>query len=1019
MPYSFTRLAADKAAKMSVAQFKAEFDQIKRRSPEFSVNDMDEDSNEPLIISAARHGYVNAVKALLTDPILNVNVQDSHKRTALHYACLNKSNIQLQLIKELLRYKKQIDNHPIRYENAEISLEDEDGKKPFDYLPKDIAQQLIYPMCECGRLDAFKQLHAKGVDIDDYDPSDGKKTPLHIAVIAGHKEIVSAIIDAHPDSIHKLQDAGNTKNTVLHNAAYYYWPEIVTLLLSKGANPSLTNEAGHTPLMYAFESRDNDDASLEKLGKIIQIFADIPHKYRVDLGIRLRVTQYGETYLHIALRNRKPLRVNNYPLTEFILNQIQNGDDILNKKAGEYYKWKTPLQYTIDNNYELIPLLIKKGAKIKLDDEENPTILHYIFTSNRQVALKTMLDELLPESSTANLREELREKLVGVMAEKSKSKKQNILHLAAKGECKDLSLLLEKFDDQHPSPAFTNLMNAVDSDGNTPLYLAIKAKNKDNVIKLLKHNALTTNPKDKELAIDIAIRESSYEILRELLDSLTTIEFQHLVRNNNLKLLHTAAQIEGPEDYRGDTENKLNLLLLKIKDVKDFASLVNQEDENDNTPAHIALIHKKVRNFLVLERTKVKLDATNKAKQSVSKLREENIRLILRAQREMDDRRLAHEKTAKVSADSKAAAVKSTMRSSSGDERSGASSGLLKPSGVKEIERRVSMSGNPSSGTTTPVLAQQPISPPDNTAEALPSEPASVTPPTSTRSDMSGSEQPLMPNEPEQQKGKALEDTQGAIGEHLNGGDNPLLLTTFKRLTNYIANSGFGQHIIRNKYKYLIGGIIALLAIAGFLALCVFCPPVAAKIAVLALVMNVFIKTNLATAATAWLKPVAQAISITLPFTVPAVITVLTLGITWGVCKLNDFGNWISSKFTGNSHLKTLNNSNVDYQAVATQDVRSEQSLAAADTTALRTNMTSNVKSSESPLIIQDVSLWKRVQQFDQEYFQPIVKSLGFFCCGNAAVDDDKSDIKKAPQRTQSEEIERDKSSPPISKATL
>lgn len=1011
VPYSFKKLTADK----TVAQYLAEFEK-----PGFNVNDVDTETNEPLIISAVKLGYDKAVIALMKkaekDKVdLDVNALDSQKRTALHHACINK---HVLLIKEFLKYKTAKSNLI-----ASVTLQDDEGKRPLDYLPpaqtnRDIAQILFYTVCECGRLDAFTQLCSKGVKIDEYKSADEPSTPLHIAVAAGHSEIVSALLekleapDANftgaekkPRGITKREDEENSNNSALHLAAYHRWPDLVLLLISKGAMPNWLNGDDQTPLMYAFESRSNNETDNAKLVQIIRIFADLQRdKFYAKGDIQTRIAKNGETYLHIALRLAKPHTMEKKgnaasdepnQITGFILNAIPDKHPIINAVTKEN---KTPLQYAVEYHYEMIPFLLVKGASLICDDKKSPTILHYMFQKNFLNGLKLLCQNVLPE------------KLIELMAIKSEPDHKTALHLAAKGESEYLSLLLTKFDDK-----YKGIINAIDEDKNTALHLAIEANNTPNVIALLKCNASLDSVNNKgESAIILAIRLNKYEILIELLKTLTKIQFQNLGRTKNRDgstLLHEAVKIEGHEDYKGDKDNILVFILNKLENPRVISELMNIQDSQGNTPAHSALLNKKYRNYIAIQSKGINLKATNKDSQSVEQLANDfnTRREILRVQGQMEQREKDNQKSEQLKKErakedkareeraSAELARLASSRNSSGNDPGSRSSRSPSVVGVSTVPQNT-LTEPP---TLTSVL---PGIPSHISGTATPTDPLSSTPP-SARSDMGNSEQPLVDDAGE----LAKEQPQQAIDKQV-GVENrkSKLPSTFANLVNKISSTRACQHIARNKYKYLIGGISILLLAAGFLALCVFCPPVAAKIAILALVTKVFIKTNLATAATAWLKPVAQAITVTLPATIPLVISVVTLGITFGVCKIIDFGKWVSNLCSSGDR---QNKTSVEYKPVATEELadndRKEKQSVLTD------GMSSNPLLSEKSLlhakavsapIVQNNGGWQWLKKIDEEFMQPFVKGFSIFCCPITNTDKDSAQINKESKRAQAQE---------------
>ena len=88
-------------------------------------------------------------------------------------------------------------------------------------------------------------------------------TPLHVAASRGATSVASALLDFRADLIAK-DAAGRTPldvaaelghvdvlNLFLRDAARYEWPELVMLLIERGAEANARDEIGWAPLHYA------------------------------------------------------------------------------------------------------------------------------------------------------------------------------------------------------------------------------------------------------------------------------------------------------------------------------------------------------------------------------------------------------------------------------------------------------------------------------------------------------------------------------------------------------------------------------------------------------------------------------------------------------------------------------------------------------------------------------------------------------------------------------------------------
>lgn len=104
-------------------------------------------------------------------------------------------------------------------------------------------QTLLARACQKGALDVAKQrLEERPQDLNEADHA--LNTPLHMASIKGHANVVKFLLEKHciVDSVN------DSKDTPLHDAIENGHVEVVKLLLGAGANPTKPNRRGDEPL---------------------------------------------------------------------------------------------------------------------------------------------------------------------------------------------------------------------------------------------------------------------------------------------------------------------------------------------------------------------------------------------------------------------------------------------------------------------------------------------------------------------------------------------------------------------------------------------------------------------------------------------------------------------------------------------------------------------------------------------------------------------------------------------------
>jgi ankyrin repeat protein len=111
-----------------------------------------------------------------------------------------------------------------------------------------------------GNLAAIGALLAEGLDINSVDHIG--HTPLHLAVTAGHVEVIDRLVDAGADINAQASGEGWQDDTPLGCVADSCSVEFAEYLLRLGADPRCPGWMGITPLDRAKERKDRAGKSV-------------------------------------------------------------------------------------------------------------------------------------------------------------------------------------------------------------------------------------------------------------------------------------------------------------------------------------------------------------------------------------------------------------------------------------------------------------------------------------------------------------------------------------------------------------------------------------------------------------------------------------------------------------------------------------------------------------------------------------------------------------------------------------
>jgi ankyrin repeat protein len=106
-----------------------------------------------------------------------------------------------------------------------------------------------------------QMLIENGADLNPHSTWADGETPLHFAARNGSAEAIQVLIDADADLDVQTEVGGTPLINMLRKVARYN-PEIISLLLTGGANPNLQDVDGNTALHYASNYRRAEAISI-------------------------------------------------------------------------------------------------------------------------------------------------------------------------------------------------------------------------------------------------------------------------------------------------------------------------------------------------------------------------------------------------------------------------------------------------------------------------------------------------------------------------------------------------------------------------------------------------------------------------------------------------------------------------------------------------------------------------------------------------------------------------------------
>ncbi|XP_048757850.2 transient receptor potential cation channel subfamily A member 1-like [Ostrea edulis] len=450
----------------------------------------------------------------------------------------------------------------------------------------------ISPLHEASKynsVDVGHLLIESGSDVMIRDNQE--KTPLHHAARRGRVQMVELLLN---DGNSDINATDEDKLTPLHESIIQKHDDTATLLMKSGADVMKTEINGITPYMFA--------SAVELIDVMNMIWKTVFRQHggpNSQLMVNQK-DMWGNTALHMAVDNQclKSIKEiakhggeidsknesGHTPLHRAaIFGDLEITDTLLSSGAAVDTRDNdsfTPLHRAcLYNRHEVVSAFMKNGGDINKKTKElmTPLIMacwkghletvEFLLTNGAQIAA---VDNLMKnalhwtvENAHLQVLLYLLKKCDSVMLESLDFAEQTITHYAAKlGNIAILQGLI-----QHDCK-----LDVRDRDGRTPIHIAAENDN-EAAVEVLYHSSnseLNDGDSDGQTPLSLAVREGQYNTVKLLLSLGADITH----RDENLCTALAVAAREGHVKI-------MKILLVHYAEI-------NATDKNKNTPLHIA-----------------------------------------------------------------------------------------------------------------------------------------------------------------------------------------------------------------------------------------------------------------------------------------------------------------------------------------------------------------------------------------------------------------------------------------------
>ena len=406
-----------------------------------------------------------------------------------------------------------------------------------------------------GKSEMIKSLVAHGADIEIHTATEEKITALHLAAYAGHLKAVQTLVELGAN----IEATSSKESTPLHLSACQRNILVTNFLLEMGANCNAASKQRKTPLFEAVTRGHQGNVKvLLHHGAdmtLATVDGETPIHHAVVMGdaemLKLIVTANPQVLNHATIGTYEhPLitavKLQKVPLVKVILD-TKADPNICNKDGMSPLAVASCLE-----NLEIMELLVKRGAEIKLSFPPHGTPLHIVAVEGKANAARKLLKmcmdpNVLDSEGTTPLRRAVENKQIEVASVLLKhganihiecpGDELSLLHKAAKrNDVKMLELLLKNGADPYETGV----------KGGTAMFTAAASGSCDAIDLLSQYSELINIPnKGTFTPLMAAIYRRKYDCALQLLKHMPDVSLRNL---DNMTVLYICIDFRAPEE---------------------------------------------------------------------------------------------------------------------------------------------------------------------------------------------------------------------------------------------------------------------------------------------------------------------------------------------------------------------------------------------------------------------------------------------------------------------------------------